>query len=1178
MVFYFVQRRRKFLLMNLIEVFNKRTQDLIALMTTNFKLKADKTELAAHTGNKENPHGTKLTHFGVNASATELNHVKGVTSGIQEQLDGKSDDGHKHALADVTDVTASATEVNYTKGVKSAIQTQLDGKSDDDHTHPVDSSLSSTSTNPVQNKVVKTELDKKATTSALDSHTSDTVKHITSTERTTWNNKSDFSGNYNDLEDAPNIVEDGTGTLKIMDQNDNIIMEIGKDGLNVAKLTVNGTGDVATVLTQYEEAIDTNKTNIDKKADKTDLTSHTGNKNNPHGVTLSQLGVTATAAELNKLDGVTATTAELNYVDGVTSNIQTQLNAKQATITGAATTITGSDLTKSRALVSNSNGKVAVSAVTSTELGYLDGVTSNVQAQLDSKEPEITVLPVTKGGTGNSSVDTTPTSGSTKMVTSGGVYTAIDTVNTELDTKMDKANPTGTGAFSLNRKAGSGVGSYSSTLGSENTASGIYSHAEGHNNTAQGEASHTEGFNTVANEKYAHAEGKNAIAQGQSSHAEGTSSIAFAESAHAEGYSSYAIGKYSHAEGHCAWTYGDASHAEGQYTTAYGEKSHAEGYEIIAVGIGSHAEGEGCRMIAKITGDANATTYTVVVGEDDYIFEDYLIKCNDKVALVTDFDTDDYYEYHIATDKTLSSVALSSVDIEIYTSHSYGEYSHSEGGVAIGKYSHAEYGGYAYGDYSHAEGTNSEAHGISSHAEGSSYAYGTGSHAEGQGRAYGIHSHAECSAYAHGSQSHAEGRGNSYGTNSHAEGYDTISSGHASHAQGKNTKAYGEASNAEGYQTMAFGDYSHAEGEGESSNITITGDANATVYTTNAASMLVIKYYGLGAVVQYNDVYAIITNIDVDNYQITTDVTLSSSAISSQAATMHVGVASGKASHSEGYWCNAGGYCSHAEGSETKAIGSYSHAAGIGTIALAGQLAIGHFNDTTTATGSAQSGTSSDSAFVIGNGNANNGSNAFRVTYTGTPYAKNALTTTGCDYAEFFEWFDGNPNSEDRRGYFVTLDGEKITKAKQGDYILGITSALPSIIGNGDECWKGRYILDEFGGFIEEEFEYEVVVDRKVIINEETGERTVEEIKEKKIGTKYKENPDYDPTAPYVQRSERPEWSTVGMLGVIAVRDDGSCKVNGFCTVSNDGTAIASDNGYRVVARVTDNIVKVIFR
>lgn len=43
---------------------------------------------------------------------------------------------------------------------------------------------------------------------------------------------------------------------------------------------------------------------------------------------LSDLGVTATASELNKLDGVTATTAELNYTDGVTSAIQNQLNSK----------------------------------------------------------------------------------------------------------------------------------------------------------------------------------------------------------------------------------------------------------------------------------------------------------------------------------------------------------------------------------------------------------------------------------------------------------------------------------------------------------------------------------------------------------------------------------------------------------------------------------------------------------------------------------------------------------------------------------------------------------------------------------------------------------------------------------------------------------------------------------
>jgi len=60
-------------------------------------------------------------------------------------------------------------------------------------------------------------------------------------------------------------------------------------------------------------------------------------------------------------------------------------NGKQDTITGAATTITSSNLTPSTALVSNGGGKVASSAVTTTELGRLVGVTSDIQTQLDAK-------------------------------------------------------------------------------------------------------------------------------------------------------------------------------------------------------------------------------------------------------------------------------------------------------------------------------------------------------------------------------------------------------------------------------------------------------------------------------------------------------------------------------------------------------------------------------------------------------------------------------------------------------------------------------------------------------------------------------------------------------------------------------------------------------------------------
>ena len=68
------------------------------------------------------------------------------------------------------------------------------------------------------------------------------------------------------------------------------------------------------------------------------------------------------------------------------SAIQTQVNGKQATVTGAATTITGSNLTASRALIANSSGKVDVSSTTNTELGYVHGVTSAIQTQLNNKQ------------------------------------------------------------------------------------------------------------------------------------------------------------------------------------------------------------------------------------------------------------------------------------------------------------------------------------------------------------------------------------------------------------------------------------------------------------------------------------------------------------------------------------------------------------------------------------------------------------------------------------------------------------------------------------------------------------------------------------------------------------------------------------------------------------------------
>lgn len=69
----------------------------------------------------------------------------------------------------------------------------------------VDSELSDTSENPVQNKVVNAAINDKASASDLTSHIGNSTMHITAEERTAWNAKSDFSGSYNDLSDKPAI-------------------------------------------------------------------------------------------------------------------------------------------------------------------------------------------------------------------------------------------------------------------------------------------------------------------------------------------------------------------------------------------------------------------------------------------------------------------------------------------------------------------------------------------------------------------------------------------------------------------------------------------------------------------------------------------------------------------------------------------------------------------------------------------------------------------------------------------------------------------------------------------------------------------------------------------------------------------------------------------------------------
>lgn len=127
---------------------------------------------------------------------------------------------------------------------------------------------------------------------------------------------------------------------------------------------------------------------------------------------LTGLGVTATTAELNVLDGITATTTELNYTDGVTSNIQTQIDALPTTLSDFGVTASAAEL-----------NILDGATLTTTELNYVTGVSSGIQAQFTAVAGQFDgTTPVTGIDINGGSIDGTPIGASSP---SSGAFTTI---------------------------------------------------------------------------------------------------------------------------------------------------------------------------------------------------------------------------------------------------------------------------------------------------------------------------------------------------------------------------------------------------------------------------------------------------------------------------------------------------------------------------------------------------------------------------------------------------------------------------------------------------------------------------------------------------------------------------------------------------------------------------------
>jgi len=194
---------------------------------------------------------------------------------------------------------------------------------------------------------------------------------------------------------------------------------------------------------------------------------------------------------------------------------------------------------------------------------------------------------------------------------------------------------------------------------------------------------------------------------------------------------------------------------------------------------------------------------------------------------------------------------------------------------------------------------------------------------------------------------------------------------------------------------------------------------------------------------------------------------------------------------------------------------------------------------------------------VSGNGSSSSFSdNEFIFQGNGDLSVDGSVGTGGADYAEMFEWKDGNSSNEDRRGYSVILDGNQIVKATDSDdasKIIGIVSAMPVVIGDSDidDKWKSKYLKDDFGNYIMEEYtstewtetyknedgndqikQHSYATDRipsDVTVPSDATVRVVD-VDGNKF-TRKKLNPDWDDSKTYVRRQDRKEWDAIGLMG-----------------------------------------------
>ena len=242
-----------------------------------------------------------------------------------------------------------------------------------------------------------------------------------------------------------------------------------------------------------------------------------------------------------------------------------------------------------------------------------------------------------------------------------------------------------------------------------------------------------------------------------------------------------------------------------------------------------------------------------------------------------------------------------------------------------------------------------------------------------------------------------------------------------------------------------------------------------------------------------------------------------------------------------------GGMSTHERPIVLQAFGNYYQSAGAGT--GTDKCAVQIFAYENSGTGITNVG-SNESIFAVRGQKGGSMQSVFIVDIEGDLHTDGSTSLAGYDYAEYFEWTDGNPDNEDRVGYSVVLEGDKIRKATEGETPIGIISGVPAVVGDNPMGWQGTWKTDEWGRkinkeveFVRWEYDYQSEEGAEVVKQEQNWK--VSDLPEDleipdnakyytKLESQYSD--DYDPSKSYTLREYRQEWSAVGLMGKLRLR------------------------------------------